>query len=117
MPAPGVVCGSAARIVTLMPIAVPELVLAFGFILVFSSDALPWLGSFWLLAAGHLVLTLPYTVTALVADMDQLGLAEYEHAAATLGASFPARMWDVTLPQLHTEPAVLHADSGSAVDR
>lgn len=92
----------AARIVTLMPIAVPELVLAFGFILVFSSDALPWLGSFWLLAAGHLVLTLPYTVTALVADMDQLGLAEYEHAAATLGASFSARMWDITLPQLHT---------------
>lgn len=95
----------AARIVTLMPIAVPELVLAFGFILVFSSDALPWLGSFWLLAAGHLVLTLPYTVTALVADMEQLGLAEYEHAAATLGAPFRTRMWDITLPQL--QPSLL----------
>lgn len=90
----------AARLVTLMPVAVPELVLAFGFILVFSSDALPWLGSFWLLAAGHLVLTLPYTVTALVADMDQLRLDEYEHAAATLGARFPARLRDVTLPLL-----------------
>lgn len=92
----------AARLVTLMPVAVPELVLAFGFILVFSSDALPWLGSFWLLAAGHLVLTLPYTVTALVADMEQLRLDEYEHAAATLGASFPARLRDVTLPLLRT---------------
>ena len=90
----------AARLVTLMPVAVPELVLAFGFILVFSSDALPWLGSFWLLAAGHLVLTLPYTVTALVADMEQLRLDEYEHAAATLGASFAARLRDVTLPLL-----------------
>lgn len=97
----------AARIVTLLPVAVPELVLAFGFILVFSSDALPWLGSFWLLAAGHLVLTLPYTVTALVADMEQLALAEYEHAAATLGASFLSRLWDVTLPQL--QPSLLSA--------
>lgn len=92
----------AARLVTLMPVAVPELVLAFGFILIFSSDALPWLGSFWLLAAGHLVLTLPYTVTALVADMEQLNLEEYEHAAATLGASFYARLRDVTLPLLRT---------------
>jgi putative spermidine/putrescine transport system permease protein len=92
----------AARLVTLLPVAVPELVLAFGFILVFSSDALPWLGSFWLLAAGHLVLTLPYTVTALVADMEQLRLDEYEHAAATLGASFFARIRDVTLPLLAT---------------
>lgn len=91
----------AARLVTLMPIAVPELVLAFGFILVFSSDALPWLGSFWLLAAGHVVLTLPYTVTALVADMDQLRLDEYEHAAATLGAPLAARLRDVTLPLLN----------------
>ncbi|MDB5631927.1 MAG: transporter permease, partial [Tardiphaga sp.] len=54
----------------------------------------------WLLAAGHLVLTLPYTVTALVADMEQLGLDQYEHAAATLGASFAARLKDVTLPLL-----------------
>ncbi|MBB3809376.1 ABC transporter permease [Pseudochelatococcus contaminans] len=97
----------AARLVTLMPVAVPELVLAFGFILVFSSDTLPWLGSFWLLAAGHVVLTLPYTVTALVADMDQLRLDEYEQAAATLGASFAARMRDVTLPLL--QPSLLSA--------
>ena len=44
----------AARIAILLPIAVPELVLAFGFILVFSSDTLPWLGTSWLLVAGHL---------------------------------------------------------------
>ena len=92
----------AARLVTFLPVAVPELVLAFGFILVFSSDALPWLGSFWLLAAGHLVLTLPYTVTALLADMDQLDLEAFENAAATLGASFAARFCDITLPLLGT---------------
>jgi putative spermidine/putrescine transport system permease protein len=90
----------AARLVTQLPVAVPDLVLAFGFILVFSSDALPWLGSFSLLAAGHLVLTLPYTVTALVADMEQLGLAEHEYAASTLGASFGARVRDIVIPLL-----------------
>lgn len=88
----------AARLLTLLPIAVPDLVLAFGFILVFSSDALPWLGSFWLLVAGHLVLTLPYTVNTLAADMQQLRLAEFEQAAATLGAPFAARFRDVVLP-------------------
>jgi len=67
----------AVRLATLMPIAAPELVLAFGFILVFSSDAAPWLGSFWLLVVAHVVLTLPYTVTTLVADMDQLRLGEF----------------------------------------
>jgi len=90
----------AARLATLLPVAAPELVLAFGFILVFSSDNLPWLGSFWLLAAGHLVLTLPYTVTALMADMEQLQLERYETAAASLGAGFFRRLFDVTTPLL-----------------
>ena len=88
----------AARIAALMPVAAPELVLGFGFILVFSSDTLPWLGSFWLLVAAHLVLTLPYTVTALVADMDQLRLADYERVAASLGSGFLARQRDIVVP-------------------
>jgi putative spermidine/putrescine transport system permease protein len=90
----------AARLAAAMPVAAPELVLAFGFILVFSSDTLPWLGSFWLLAAAHLVLTLPYSVTTLLADMEQMRLGDYENAAASLGATFPQRMRDVIVPML-----------------
>ena len=45
---------------SLLPIAVPPLVLGFGFVLVFSSDVLPYLGNLWVLIAGHVVLTLPY---------------------------------------------------------
>jgi putative spermidine/putrescine transport system permease protein len=60
----------AARLAALMPVAAPELVLAFGIILVFSSDTLPWLGCFWLLAAVYLVLTLRFSVTLAI------GLAE-----------------------------------------
>jgi putative spermidine/putrescine transport system permease protein len=92
----------AARLAALMPVAAPELVLAFGFILVFSSDALPWLGSFWLLVAAHLVLTLPYSVTTLLADMEQMHLADYEKVAASLGAGFTARVRDVIVPLLGT---------------
>ncbi len=90
----------AARLVSLMPIAVPELVLAFGFILVFSSDALPFLGATWLLVMGHVVLTLPYLLNVLLADMAALGLDEMERAAATLGAGFRARFFDIVLPGL-----------------
>lgn len=92
----------AARLAALMPVAAPELVLAFGFILVFSSDALPWLGSFWLLVAAHLVLTLPYSVTTLLADMEQMRLADYEKVAASLGAGFVARVRDIIVPLLGT---------------
>ncbi len=92
--------GIAARISSVMPIAAPELVLAFGFILVFSSDTLPWLGSIWLLIAGHVVLTMPYLLNALLADMRGLALVEIERTAAALGASFRQRFVDVVLPSL-----------------
>lgn len=90
----------AARIASLMPVAVPELVLGFGFILVFSSSTLPWLGSFELLVAAHVVLTLPYLLNTLLADMQALGLAQLEAAAATLGAGFRQRFADIVLPSL-----------------
>ena len=98
---------TAARIAVLVPVAVPELVLAFGFILVFSSDSLPWLGSFWLLVAGHVVLTLPYTLTTLLADLEQSRLTTYDQVAATLGGRFFARIFDIILPLL--APSLLSA--------
>jgi putative spermidine/putrescine transport system permease protein len=91
---------AAARIVYLLPIAVPPLVLAFGFVLVFSSDQLPFLGSLWVLIGGHVVLTLPYLLQTLVGDMRHLRLAELEVAAESLGASFRSRFLDVVLPSL-----------------
>ncbi len=92
----------AAKIMVLMPIAVPDLVLGFGFILVFSSNEAPWLGSIGLLIAAHLILTLPYTVNTVLADMQQLRLQDYEQVAATLSASFWTRLKDIVLPLLST---------------
>lgn len=89
-----------ARLLYQLPVALPALVLAFGFILVFSSDALPWLGSIWLLAAGHLVLTLPYFLHAVTADMHRLGLHALEDAAESLGSSGIQRFMHIVLPSL-----------------
>ena len=89
-----------ARALYQLPVALPALVLAFGFILVFSSDALPWLGSVWLLVGGHVVLGLPYFLQAVVADMQRLGLRELEQAAESLGAGAAQRFFHVIVPSL-----------------
>lgn len=92
----------ATKVMVLLPIAVPDLVLGFGFILVFSSNAAPWLGTIGLLIAAHLILTLPYTVNTVLADMQQLRLENYEQIGATLGASFWTRLRDIVMPLLGT---------------
>jgi putative spermidine/putrescine transport system permease protein len=66
---------------------------------------LPWLGSIWLLAAGHIVLTLPYFLQAVVADMQRLGLRTLEDAAESLGSSGVQRFFHVALPALR--PSIL----------
>jgi putative spermidine/putrescine transport system permease protein len=78
----------------------PPLVLAFGFVLVFSSDTLPWLGSSWLLIAGHVVLCLPYFLQTILADMSRLNLRLLEQAAESLGSSGVQRFFHVVLPSL-----------------
>ena len=87
-----------SRIIFLLPIAVPPVVLAFGFILIFSSDVLPWLGSIWLVIAGHIILTLPYLLNTLVNDIRHLQLEELELVSETLGASFRYRFFDIFVP-------------------
>jgi putative spermidine/putrescine transport system permease protein len=89
-----------ARALYQLPVALPALVLAFGFILVFSSDTLPWLGSVWLLIAGHIVLGLPYFLQTVVADMQRLGLHALEDAAESLGSNGLQRFLHVVLPAL-----------------
>ncbi len=91
---------AAARVLYQLPIALPALVLAFGFILAFSSDTLPWLGSVWLLVAGHTVLGLPYFLQAVVADMQRLGLRTLEDAAESLGSTALQRFIHIVVPAL-----------------
>lgn len=91
---------AATRILYLLPIAAPPLVLGFGFVLVFSSDSMPFLGDSWLLVAGHVVLALPYLMQVMIADMRHLDLDTLEAAAASLGAGFFERFFNIVLPSL-----------------
>jgi len=75
------------RVLYQLPIALPPLVLAFGFILVFSS-------------AGHVVLALPYFLQTVVADMQRLGLRTLEDAAESLGSRGWQRFAHIVLPAL-----------------
>lgn len=98
----------AGRILALLPIAVPPLVLAFGFILVFSSDTLPFLGSGWLLVGALTALTLPYMMQTLAADMRHLDLDSLERAAESLGAGRTAIFFQIVVPSLrHSLAAAL----------
>lgn len=89
-----------ARVLYQLPVALPALVLAFGFMLVYSSNTLPWLGSVWLVVAGHIVLGLPYFLQTVVADMQRLGLAVLEDAAESLGSNGLQRFVHIVLPAL-----------------
>ncbi|MCC8190560.1 MAG: ABC transporter permease subunit [Planctomycetes bacterium] len=89
-----------SRLVTSLPIAAPPVVLAFGYIIMFSTDTFPYLGTTPLLIAAHVVATLPYMFQTLVADIRHLKLDAVELAAESLGASFAHRFFDIVLPSL-----------------
>jgi len=88
------------RSIALLPVAVPALTLGFGYIMVFSSDTLPWLGSLPLLIAAHTVLTLPYLLQTLLSDLRHLDLARLEECAATLGATPVRQFFTIVVPNL-----------------
>lgn len=90
----------AVRVLTLLPVAVPTITLGFGYIIVFNTDTLPWLGSLPLLIAAHTVLTLPYPTQALVTDLRHQRLDLLETAAATLGATSWQRFIGIAVPNM-----------------
>ncbi len=80
-----------------LPVAVPGL--ATGLALVVAYDG--W-GAFrqsiWFILAGHVLFTLPFMLRAVLAVMASADLRILEEGAASLGASFFRRFWDVVLP-------------------
>jgi putative spermidine/putrescine transport system permease protein len=91
---------AAAKIVSALPVAVPTITLGFGYMIVFNTDLMPWLGSMPLLIAAHAVHTLPYLTQALLTDLRHLHLERLERAAATLGATPVQQFLGVVLPNL-----------------
>ena len=87
-----------SKVVTVLPIATPELVLGFGFILAFNSELMPWLGSTWLLIVGITVISIPYLIYTLLTDLDASNLKLLDKSAQSLGAGLKERFFGIYLP-------------------
>lgn len=81
----------------ILPIAVPGLATALALIITYNG----W-GAFrqsaWIILVGHVLFTLPFMVRAVLAVLSASGTVALEEAAASLGASFRRRFFDVVLP-------------------
>jgi len=86
------------------PIIVPTIVLSIALYGVFSD--LQLIGEWYGVAVAHSVLALPFVVILVGAGLRGFDQAQ-EQAAAGLGASWPAIIWRVTLPQLR--PSLISA--------
>jgi iron(III) transport system permease protein len=84
----------------MLPLAVPGLVMAFGFLALLSQFGLMGLlrmGPFWILAIAYAVRRLPYLVRSAAGGLQQTSVT-LEEAAANMGASPWQVLWKITLP-------------------
>lgn len=91
--------------VTLLPLVVPAVVIAFGYIRQFNTSSfLPLTGSVMgtnaLLVAGYAVLCLPYMYRAVDTGLRTLDVATMTEAAQSLGAGWGTILFRVILPNL-----------------
>jgi iron(III) transport system permease protein len=82
----------------MLPIALPGLILAFGYVAAFSGTALdPLKNPVPLLIIGYAVRRLPYTFRAAYAGLQQVGV-EYEEAGRVCGAGPVRTVTSITAP-------------------
>jgi putative spermidine/putrescine transport system permease protein len=79
----------------LSPKFVPTVVI--GFALLGAASALQIFDGWWRLLAGHLIITIPFTVRATLAALVGVRRSLVE-AATSLGANEPRAYWDVVIP-------------------
>jgi putative spermidine/putrescine transport system ATP-binding protein len=80
-----------------VPVAVPGLAIALALIINyggFTSFRKSWL----FILAGHIIFTLPFMVRSVTAVMSSINLEELEESAASLGAGYWQRFFQIALP-------------------
>jgi putative spermidine/putrescine transport system permease protein len=83
----------------LSPLMVPAVVLGFGLLMFFAMFGI--FDGFARLLAGHVVITLPYTIRSTLAGLTGIRPSLRE-AAMTLGANERQAFWDITFPLAKT---------------
>lgn len=86
---------AAIRTVFLLPMVVPAVVLGVGMQLIFARWGLA--NSYLGVIIAHTVVGVPFVVVNVLAVLQSIDV-RLEHAAASLGASPPTTLWQVTLP-------------------
>jgi putative spermidine/putrescine transport system permease protein len=91
--------------VTLLPLVIPPVVLAFGYIRLFNTSSIvPFLGSEFgtdiLLSCGYVVLALPYMYRAVDTGLRAIDILTLTEAAQGLGAGWAAIIFRVILPNV-----------------
>ena len=80
-----------------MPVAVPGLATALALIVAYGTWG-EFRTSWTFILVGHVLFTLPFMVRAVLAVMHAIDLKTLEEGAASLGANFPQRFFQVILP-------------------
>jgi len=90
--------------ITMLPFVVPAIVLVFGLIRVFSGAPFyltnTFTGTYVLLVAAYVVLTLPYMFRAVDTGLAAIDVRSLTEAAQSLGASWPTILFKVIFPNL-----------------
>jgi putative spermidine/putrescine transport system permease protein len=87
-----------------LPVAVPGLATALALIL-FYGELREFRASWTFILVGHVLFTLPFMVRSVLAVMAALDLKTLEDAAASVGANFRQRFFQVVLP--NARPGIL----------
>lgn len=80
-----------------MPVAVPGLATALALIGTYGGWS-TFRSSWTFILVGHVLFTLPFMVRSVVAVLGAIDLDTMEEGAASLGAGFWRRLWDIVLP-------------------
>lgn len=88
------------ELVTLLPFVIPAIVLVFGLIKTFSRPPFLLVASPGLLVAAYVVLSLPYVYRAIDTGLRAIDIRVLTEAALSLGASWPAVLLRVIVPNL-----------------
>ena len=87
---------------TLLPFAIPPIILAFGLIRAYSRPPLALVSSPALLVAGYVVISFPYIYRSVDSGLRAMDLRGLSEAAQSLGAGWGRLFFKVVLPNLRT---------------
>ncbi|MFZ4618653.1 MAG: ABC transporter permease, partial [Rectinemataceae bacterium] len=89
-------------VLTLMPFAVPPIILAFGLIRTYSRPPLALVSTPAILVAAYVVISFPYIYRSVDSGLRSMDLRGLSEAAQSLGAGWGTLLFRVILPNLRT---------------